>query len=221
MSRSTITSRAGSRFAIAGSARSPARPGPTACTRFAARAAGSRDDLPPLYSQPSFARHPDAHGITWRWYSFEAGTLRFADAQYTLGHHDRFAFFSTTNLNWKTGLDGSSYNEVANNGYGFTEEPALPDRWQSDAFAKLARLQFYADCPVAAAASAGYSAAWSWGHDGKYDDPDDPDFYERQQKYDDAELEMLALMRQSLSIPDVDLTLPSQVTPMTGARPFS
>ena len=73
------------------------------------RAAGSRDDLPhnrpPLYSQPSFMRHLDAHSITWRWYSFEAGTLRFADAHYTLGHHDRFAFFSTTNLNWKTGLE--------------------------------------------------------------------------------------------------------------------
>jgi phospholipase C len=50
------------------------------------RAAGSRDDLPhnlpPLYNQPSFVRHLDAHGITWRWYSFEGGTLRFADAHY-------------------------------------------------------------------------------------------------------------------------------------------
>jgi phospholipase C len=70
------------------------------------RAAGSRDDLPhnlpPLYDQPSFVRHLDAHGISWRWYSFVAGTLRFADARYALGHHDRFAFFSNTNLNWKT-----------------------------------------------------------------------------------------------------------------------
>jgi phospholipase C len=73
------------------------------------RAAGSRDDLPhnrpPLYSQPSFVRHLDAHGITWRWYSFEAGTLRLADAHYTLGHHDRFAFFSTANLNWKAKIE--------------------------------------------------------------------------------------------------------------------
>ncbi len=58
------------------------------------RAAGSRDDLPhnlpPLYDQPSFVRHLDAHGVSWRWYSFEAaGTLRFADARYALGHHDR------------------------------------------------------------------------------------------------------------------------------------
>jgi phospholipase C len=73
------------------------------------RAAGSRDDLPlnlpPLYNQPSFVRHLDARGISWRWYSFEAGTLRFADARYCLGHHDRFAFFSKEQLNWRTGLE--------------------------------------------------------------------------------------------------------------------
>ena len=73
------------------------------------RAAGSRDDLPlnlpPIYNQPSFVRHLDAHDISWRWYSFEAGTLRFADAHYCLGHHHRFAFFSHGNLNWKTRLE--------------------------------------------------------------------------------------------------------------------
>ena len=73
------------------------------------RAAGSRDNLPPhippMYNQPSFVRHLDAHGITWRWYSFEAGTLRCADAHYSLGYHDRFAFFSKTNLNWRTALE--------------------------------------------------------------------------------------------------------------------
>jgi phospholipase C len=75
------------------------------------RAAGSRDDLPPhvapFYRQPSFVRHLDAHGISWRWYSFEMGTLRLADAHYRLGHHDRFAFFSHTNLNWKERLERS------------------------------------------------------------------------------------------------------------------
>jgi phospholipase C len=72
------------------------------------RAAGSRDDLPlnrpPLYDQPSFVRHLDAHDIPWRWYSFEGGTLRFADAHYLLGHHDRFAYFSKNNLDWKRDL---------------------------------------------------------------------------------------------------------------------
>ena len=72
------------------------------------RAARSRDDLPqnrpPMYNQPSFVRHLDAHGVTWRWYSFEVGTLRLADARYALGHHDSFAFFSKENLNWKAEL---------------------------------------------------------------------------------------------------------------------
>ena len=73
------------------------------------RAAGSRDDLPvnlpPMYNRPSFVRHLDAHGVTWRWYSFEVGTLRLADARYALGHHGNFAFFSRANLNWKTALE--------------------------------------------------------------------------------------------------------------------
>lgn len=93
-------------------------------------------------------------------------------------------------------------------GYGFTEEPELREGWQSDAFAKLARLEFYADRPVATAASAAYGAAWSWGQYGNFNDPEDPHFHERQQKYDDAELKMLLLMRQSLSIPNVDSMFP-------------
>jgi|GEM_PF-2354277 len=42
----------------------------------------------------------------------------------------------------------------------------------------------------------------------KYDDPDDPEFYERQQKFDDAEFDMLVLMRQALSISEGDPSLP-------------
>ena len=90
------------------------------------RAAGSRDDrplnFPPLYNQPSFVRHLDANGISWRWYSFEVGTLRIADGHYKLGHHDRFAFFSKTNLNWRTSLElrmdkkAASFLEDAANG---------------------------------------------------------------------------------------------------------
>jgi phospholipase C len=72
-------------------------------------AAGSRDDrplhVPPLYHQPSFARHLDAHHIPWRWYSFDPGTLRLADAHYLLGHHQRFGYFSKTGLPWKTMFD--------------------------------------------------------------------------------------------------------------------
>ena len=72
-------------------------------------AAGSRDDrpahLPPLYHQRSFVRHLDAGDISWRWYSFDPGTLRLADARYRLGHHDRFGYFSKTGLPWKTVFD--------------------------------------------------------------------------------------------------------------------
>lgn len=93
-------------------------------------------------------------------------------------------------------------------GYGFTDEPELPEGWQDDAAGKLHRLEFYADRELAAAASKAYGAAWSWGVYGKYDDPDDPDFHERQQRYDDAELEMLGLMRNRLSIPEGDPELP-------------
>jgi hypothetical protein len=38
-----------------------------------------------LYNQPSFVRHLDAHGISWRWYSSDVGTLRMADQLYC-GH---------------------------------------------------------------------------------------------------------------------------------------
>ena len=72
-------------------------------------AAGSPDDrplqVPPLYHQPSFVRHLDARNISWRWYSFDPGTLRLADAHYLLGHHQRFGYFSKTGLPWKTVFD--------------------------------------------------------------------------------------------------------------------
>ena len=72
-------------------------------------AAGSRDDrpsyLPPLYHQQSFVRHLDAHGVSWRWYSFDPATLRLADVHYRLGHNDRFGYFSKTGLPWRAALD--------------------------------------------------------------------------------------------------------------------
>ncbi len=93
-------------------------------------------------------------------------------------------------------------------GYGFDRTPELPFDWNADAFAKLTRLGLYADRRVAAAASAAYSAAWAWGQHTRYDDPDDPEFYERQETFDQAEYELLALVRQALSIPEGDLSLP-------------
>ncbi len=91
--------------------------------------------------------------------------------------------------------------------YGFTE-PELQEGWQDEAFAKLHRLEFYADRELSTAAGEAYGAAWSWGYYGKYDDPDDPGFSALQQRYDDAELVMLGLMRARLSIPEGDPELP-------------
>jgi len=93
-------------------------------------------------------------------------------------------------------------------GYGFDDTPELPFDWNSDAFAKLQRLGIYADRISFGAANRAYNAAWSWGMRTKYDDPDDPEFYECQQKFDDAEHDMLVFMRQALSIPEGDLSLP-------------
>ena len=78
-------------------------------------------------------------------------------------------------------------------GYGFDDTPELPYDWHADAAAKLSRLALYADRRVAAAASAAYRAACLWGQHTKYDDPDDQEFYERQQRFDDAEYELLVL----------------------------
>ena len=73
------------------------------------RAAGSRDghphNLPPLYNEPSFVRHLDAHGISWRWYSSDVATLRMADQLYCLGHRDKFAYFTKTGLPGKAKLN--------------------------------------------------------------------------------------------------------------------
>ncbi len=72
-------------------------------------AAGSRDNrppyVPPFYHQPSFVRHLDAHSISWRWYSFDPGSLRLADVHYRLGHHHRFGYFSKSGLPWRTIFD--------------------------------------------------------------------------------------------------------------------
>lgn len=93
-------------------------------------------------------------------------------------------------------------------GYGFDGTPELPFDWNADAGAKLNRLGLYADRRLAAAAAAAYDSAFWWGQHTKYDDPDDPEFCERQQRFDDAEYELLVLLRQALSIPEGDLSLP-------------
>ncbi len=63
------------------------------------QAAGSRDDaLPPIYALPTFVRYLDDAQIDWRWYSFDPATLRAADPEYRLSHHDRFGYVDARKL---------------------------------------------------------------------------------------------------------------------------
>jgi hypothetical protein len=93
-------------------------------------------------------------------------------------------------------------------GYGFDDTPELPLNWNADAAAMLQRLGIYVDRRSYIAAERAYDAAFWWGHHAKYNDPDDHEFYEGQQKFDVAEFELLVLMRQALSIPEGDPSLP-------------
>ncbi len=109
-------------------------------------AAGSRDDVtrprPPLYQQASFVRHLDANRVPWRWYSFDPGTLRLADAHYLLGHLKQFAYFSKTGLPWQAKLDITVNDKVGS----FLEDAAngaLPAvSWIDPAFTNFNPLGF-------------------------------------------------------------------------------
>jgi phospholipase C len=73
-------------------------PGATMPNRLyaaAGKAAGSRDPAhPPIYRVPSFVRHLDNAGVSWRWYSHDDfPTLWGLDADYALSHPRIPAYF--------------------------------------------------------------------------------------------------------------------------------
>ena len=69
-------------------------------------AEGSREDKkPPIYRNHSFIRHLDHAGVSWRWYTYDFGTLRCADADYLLGHHEHFAYVDKPKLPLGTSLE--------------------------------------------------------------------------------------------------------------------
>jgi hypothetical protein len=95
----------------------------------------------------------------------------------------------------------------------------LPDDWYSAAFGKLSRLILYADRSVAIAASEAYTAAWYWGMNLKRHQPGETvsegvvyaeleEFNKGWGAYQDAERKLLKALREALSIPEGDLTLP-------------
>jgi phospholipase C len=76
----------------------------------AGSAAGSRDDQKlPLYDKYSFVRHLDAAGVSWRWYSYDIGTLRCVDRHYWLSHHDHFAYVQKLKLSVAAGLEEEAF----------------------------------------------------------------------------------------------------------------
>jgi phospholipase C len=109
-------------------------------------AAGSRDDrpvhVPPLYHQPSFVRHLDAAGVRWRWYSFDPGTLRLADAHYLLGHHQRFGYFSKTGLPWRSVFDISCNPKISSFLDDAADGTLPPVSWIDPAFTNFNPLGF-------------------------------------------------------------------------------
>jgi phospholipase C len=124
-------------------------PGATLPNRLYAlcgRAAGSRDDrpahIPPLYHMPSFVRHLDAADVSWRWYSFDPGTLRLADVRYRLGRRDRFGYVSKTGLPWRSVLNPTVTQSIPS----FLEDAAagaLPSvSWIDPAFTNFNPLGF-------------------------------------------------------------------------------
>lgn len=89
--------------------------------------------------------------------------------------------------------------DAYNHGMGLRDDRELGE-WQLPTFRKLQHLRLYATPVVAEAADAAYSAAWRWGHGTRFG-RDDDQFYERQDEYDEAQWELLALIRADLSIP--------------------
>jgi phospholipase C len=73
---------------------------------IAGGADGTRDDKkPPLYGKRSFIRHLDAAGVSWRWYSYDIGTLRCVDRDYLLGHHEHFAYVQKLKLAFRASAE--------------------------------------------------------------------------------------------------------------------
>lgn len=99
-------------------------------------------------------------------------------------------------------LDAQASGGAYNHGYGFEDASELPLDWNADAFTMLTRLF------TPTAASPPPTTQHGRGASTRNDDPDDPEFYEHKEKFDQAEYELLALMRQALSIPEGNPSLP-------------
>jgi phospholipase C len=90
----------------------------------AGAADGSRDDKkPPIYDRQSFVRHLDHAGVSWRWYTYDFGTLRCVDHEYLLGDRGRFAYVDKPKLPFETALEEEPL--VDENSASFIEDAQL------------------------------------------------------------------------------------------------
>jgi phospholipase C len=90
---------------------------------LAGRADGTLDDRRlPLYNRWSFVRHLDAAGVSWRWYSYDIGTLRCIDGEYRLGHHEHFAYVQKLNLTLQSRVEEEPF--LAEDAASFVEDAA-------------------------------------------------------------------------------------------------
>ena len=93
-------------------------------------------------------------------------------------------------------------------GHGLDSAPELPFDWNADAATKLNRLALYASRRLYDAAATAYDAAWNWGTNIQHGRPNTAVFLSNQANFDDAEYDLLRLLRQALSIPEGNLSLP-------------
>ncbi|MBK8271360.1 MAG: hypothetical protein IPK83_24780 [Planctomycetes bacterium] len=71
----------------------PGQTWPNRLYSVAGRGDGSRENRRlPLYNEPSFIRHLDARGVSWRWYCHDFATLRLIDGDYRLRAYRSFLF---------------------------------------------------------------------------------------------------------------------------------
>ena len=88
-----------------------------------------------------------------------------------------------------------------NFGLGFTEFTELEPDWQLSTYRKLQHLQIYATDETWDAATEAYSAAWWWAHQSQHG-RDDQAFYDGQERFDNAQVRLLVMIRRDLSIWD-------------------
>ncbi|HKO61615.1 MAG TPA: alkaline phosphatase family protein [Pyrinomonadaceae bacterium] len=77
------------------------------------RSKGKDNRFPPVYNLPSFVRHLDRTGVSWRWYAHDIASLRLIDRHYRVGSGSKFFWFDrSTWVNRTTFLDHAATGDL-------------------------------------------------------------------------------------------------------------